>query len=373
MDFTFIKKDARCGARRGEISTPRGKIQTPVFMPVGTQATVKGIFPRDLLDFDAEIILGNTYHLYLRPGMKIMKEAGGLHAFMGWDRPILTDSGGFQVFSLADLRKITGEGVEFQSHIDGSSHFFTPELVVDIQHTLGSDIIMVLDECVPYPADHNYACNSMKLSLKWAELCKRHHSKKDSESGLFGIVQGSVYRDLRKECAYALQDIGFDGYAIGGLSVGEPTSVMYEVTGYTVDYLPENQPRYVMGCGFPDDILTMVECGIDMFDCVIPTRYGRNGTGFTSSGKVPVKNGAYKSDFQPLDPECGCYTCRTFTRAYLRHLFNTGEMLGPALLSLHNIHFYLNLMRHVRSAIDNDNYLVFKHKFLSRYQEGENL
>lgn len=371
MEFSLLKKDTKTGARRGEIRTVHGTIQTPVFMPVGTQATVKGLFPRELEEFNAEIILGNTYHLYLRPGMDIMKQAGGLHSFMGWNRPILTDSGGFQVFSLAELRKISREGVEFQSHIDGSYHFFTPEKVVDIQHVLGSDIIMVLDECVPYPSDYKYTCNSMDITLEWAQLCKKHHIKSGSESGLFGIVQGGVYKDLRKSCSFALQDIGFDGYAIGGLSVGEPQDIMYDIAHHTVEFLPAEKPRYFMGCGYPEDLLTMVEFGIDMFDCVIPTRFGRNGTAFTVNGRVPVKNGSYKSDFSPLDPECDCYTCRTFSRAYLRHLFNTNEMLGPVLLSLHNVYFFLNLMKHVRNAIDNQTFSEYKKQFLMRFHEGE--
>ena len=371
MKFTLFKTDAHCKARRGVLETPHGTIQTPVFMPVGTQATVKGLTPQMVNDLGAQIILGNTYHLYLRPGMEIMEQAGGLHSFMGWDKPILTDSGGFQVYSLAMLRKITRDGVKFQSHIDGSSHFFTPESTYDIQNTLGSDIMMVFDECVPYPADYSYACNSLKITVEWAAICKKAHKKNNTDRGLFGIVQGSTYKDLRKECAYALQEIGFDGYAVGGLAVGEPQAMLYEFASYTADLLPHDKPRYVMGCGFPQDLLVMVENGIDMFDCVIPTRYARNGTAFTSNGKVAVKNGSFKNDFNPLDTECSCYTCKRFSRAYLRHLFNTGEMLGPILLTLHNIYFFLALMRGIRVAIENDTYLKYKKETISKLCEGE--
>lgn len=373
MKFNILKTDTLTKARRGVIETAHGTIQTPVFMPVGTQATVKGLYPRDLKESGAEIILGNTYHLYLRPGLEIIEKAGGLHRFMAWDRPILTDSGGYQVFSLAQLRKITAEGVEFQSHIDGSYHFLTPLDAMHIQKVLGSDIVMVFDECAPYPSDYNYACNSVKISLQWAELCKKQHIHDNSTSGLFGIVQGSVYHDLRKECACALEEIGFDGYAIGGLSVGEPQVLMYETARFTVDFLPENAPRYFMGCGFPEDLLFMVECGIDMFDCVIPTRYGRNGTGFTSAGKIPVKNGEYKADMRPLDPACECYTCRNFSRAYLRHLFNTNEMLGPVLLSLHNVNYFLTFMKNIRSAIDEGRFAEFKKMILTRFEQGDSV
>ncbi|MCP5461851.1 MAG: tRNA guanosine(34) transglycosylase Tgt [bacterium] len=371
MNFTLLKTDARSKARRGVLETPHGTVQTPVFMPVGTQGTVKGLTPAVIHELNAEIILGNTYHLYLRPGMDIMEQAGGLHSFMGWNKPILTDSGGFQVYSLAQLRKITPEGVRFQSHIDGSQHFFTPEKTYEIQNMLGSDIIMVFDECVPYPSEHTYACNSLKITVEWAKKCKIAHKKNNTDKGLFGIVQGSTFKDLRSECAYALQEIGFDGYAIGGLAVGEPQMLLYEFAGYTADILPCEKPRYVMGCGFPEDLLVMVENGIDMFDCVIPTRYARNGTAFTSRGKLPVKNGAYKNDFAPLDPDCSCYVCTHFSRAYLRHLFNTGEMLGPVLLTQHNIHFFLELMRKIRTAIDNDRYVEYKNETMNKLLEGE--
>ncbi len=371
MKYTLIKKDKNCNARRGVIETPRGEIQTPVFMPVGTQATVKGLTPQMVDDMGADIILGNCYHLYLRPGLDIIKQAGGLHKFMGWNKPILTDSGGYQVFSLADLRKITKDGVEFQSHIDGSYHFLSPKDVMNIQRTLGSDIQMIFDECVPYPSEYDYTCNSMKMSLEWASLCKEEFVKDTGGNALFGIVQGGMYSDLREQSAKSLVEIGFDGYAIGGLSVGEPQVLMYEVARDTVKFLPHDKPRYFMGCGFPQDLLHMVECGIDMFDCVIPTRYGRNGTGFTSVGKIPVKNGSYKSDFTALDPECDCYTCRNFSRAYLRHLFNTNEMLGPILLSLHNVRFFVGLMRSVRVAIENDEYIEFKNNFMKKYLKGD--
>ncbi|MCD6461034.1 tRNA guanosine(34) transglycosylase Tgt [bacterium] len=372
MKFTLIKKDNKTNARRGVLELPHGKVQTPVFMPVGTQATVKGLTPRVIEELGAEIILSNCYHLYLRPGLDIIKKAGGLHKFMGWNKPILTDSGGFQIFSLSRLREITKEGVKFQSHIDGSYHFITPEESMNIQDILGSDIRMVFDECVPYPSDYDYTCNSMKLSLEWADLCKKFHRKDTQGRALFGIVQGGFYNDLRKKCAESLIDIGFDGYALGGLSVGEPQKVMYGTARYTAQFLPEDKPRYFMGCGFTRDLLNMVEAGIDMFDCVIPTRYARNGTGFTSQGKIVVRNGIYKDDIQPLDKDCGCYTCSNFSRAYLRHLFNTNEMLGPVLLTLHNISYFLNLMKDVRDAVDNDNFYEFKNNTLTRLNEGEN-
>jgi len=371
MKFNLLKKDSNSRARRGVIQTSRGEIQTPVFMPVGTQATVKGLTPRDLNELGAQIILGNTYHLYLRPGLEIVSKAGGLHKFMGWDKPILTDSGGYQVFSLSKLRKITPEGVEFQSHIDGSYHFLTPQDAMRIQKVLGSDIRMVFDECVPYPSDYNYTCNSLKITLEWAKLCKNHRMPGDNEFAMFGIVQGGIYRDLRKNCAEKLCEIGFDGYAVGGLSVGEPQILMYEIADYTAGFLPENSPRYFMGCGFVQDILQMVESGFDMFDCVIPTRYGRNGTGFTSFGKIVVRNGEYKDDLNPLDLNCGCYTCRNFSRAYLRHLFNTNEMLGPVLLSLHNTCFFLKMMHDIRQAIDDGRFVEFKKKFLNNISQGE--
>lgn len=371
MKFTLLKKDSQTRARRGVMELPHGTVQTPVFMPVGTQATVKGLTPQIVESLGAEIILGNSYHLYLRPGLDIIEKAGGLHKFMGWDKPILTDSGGYQVFSLARLRKINREGVEFQSHIDGSYHFISPLDAMHIQDVLGSDIRMVFDECVPYPSDYDYTCNSMNISLEWAAICRHHHEKDTTGRGLFGIVQGGVYKDLRERCAADLVDIGFDGYAIGGLSVGEPQPIMYDIAGFTAQHLPEDKPRYFMGCGYPWDLLHMVSCGIDMFDCVIPTRLGRNGTGFTLDGKIIVRNSIYKDDMTPLDPECGCYTCSHFTRAYLRHLFNTNEMLGPILLTLHNIYFFIDFMRKIRTAIDNDTFDSFKETMLTRITKGE--
>ncbi|MDX9703298.1 MAG: tRNA guanosine(34) transglycosylase Tgt [Candidatus Auribacterota bacterium] len=371
MNFTLLKTDSKTHARRGLLELPHGTVQTPIFMPVGTQATVKGLTPEILMQQGAQIILGNSYHLYLRPGLDIIERAGGLHRFMGWDKPILTDSGGYQVFSLARLRKISVEGVEFQSHIDGSYHFITPLDAMHIQDILGSDIRMVFDECVPYPSEYDYTCNSMKISIEWAKLCRAHHENDTSKRGLFGIVQGGIYKDLREQCAQALIDIGFDGYAVGGLSVGEPQNLMYDVAGFTAQCLPHDKPRYFMGCGYPWDLLYMVSYGIDMFDCVIPTRFGRNGTGFTLDGKIVVRNSIYREDMRPLSSECGCYTCRTFTRAYLRHLFNTNEMLGPILLTLHNTYFFLDFMQKIRDAIDSDTFLSFKEEMLTRITAGD--
>ncbi len=372
MKFTLLKTDSQTNARRGVLELPHGTVQTPIFMPVGTQATVKGLTPDLVKQQGAQIILGNSYHLYLRPGLDIIEKAGGLHEFMGWDKPILTDSGGFQVFSLAKLRKISSKGVEFQSHIDGSYHFITPLDAMHIQDVLNSDIRMVFDECVPYPSDYDYTCNSMKISIEWAELCRQHHDKDARGRGLFGIVQGGTYKDLREQCAKALVDIGFDGYAIGGLSVGEPQHIMYDMASFTAQHLPQEKPRYVMGCGYPWDLLHMVSFGIDMFDCVLPTRMGRNGTAFTLDGKMVIRNSIYKEDMRPISEECGCYTCKNFSRAYLRHLFNTNEMLGPILLTLHNVYFFLDFMQQIRDAIDSDTFLSFKEKMLTRIMTGEN-
>ena len=372
MDFEFAvtQRDARSAARAGTLSTPHGMVQTPVFMPVGTQGTVKTLSPQELKETEAQIILGNTYHLYLRPGTAIVSEAGGLHGFMTWDRPILTDSGGYQVFSLADLNKITEEGVTFQSHWDGSYHLFTPEKVIQIQQAIGADIIMVLDECTPYPCSHEYARRSGDLTLRWARRCKDEHGTNGVQT-LFGIVQGSTYTDLREQCAKALVDIGFEGYAIGGLSVGEPKSILYEMTEAAVAYLPLDKPRYLMGVGKPEDLVKGVSLGVDMFDCVIPTRNGRNGTLYTRHGKLVVKNAEYATDFQAVDSDCSCYTCRTFSRAYLRHLFQTGEMLGPRLATLHNIHFILDLMKQMRKSIFDGHFEEWRKVFLGGYVRAE--
>ena len=366
IKYRVIKKDTRTKARLGILETPHGVIETPVFMPVGTQATVKAMTPDELKEMGATIILGNTYHLYLRPGHKIIEKAGGLHKFMNWDRAILTDSGGFQVFSLSSLRKITEDGVEFRSHIDGSKHFFTPEKVIEIQNSLGADIIMSFDECAPYPADYDYVKKSMELTIKWAERGKKAHKNTDRQA-LFGIVQGGTYKDLRKECAERLVDMDFPGYAIGGLSVGEPKDLMYEIIDFTTDYLPHDKPRYLMGVGTPEDLIEGVIRGVDMFDCVLPTRIARNGTVFTSRGKLIVRDAPYAEDFSPLDEECDCYTCRNYSRAYLRHLFKAKEILAARLATYHNLYFLIKLMEKIREAIRQERLLEFKEEFLKKY------
>ncbi|MGB9780951.1 tRNA guanosine(34) transglycosylase Tgt [Caldanaerobacter sp.] len=370
IKYQVIKKDARTKARLGILETPHGVIETPVFMPVGTQATVKAMTPEELKEMGATIILGNTYHLYLRPGHKIIEKAGGLHKFMNWDRAILTDSGGFQVFSLSSLRKITEDGVEFRSHIDGSKHFFTPEKVIEIQNSLGADIIMSFDECAPYPADYDYVKKSMELTIKWAERGKKAHKNTDRQA-LFGIVQGGTYKDLRKECAERLVEMDFPGYAIGGLSVGEPKDLMYEIIDFTTDYLPHDKPRYLMGVGTPEDLIEGVIRGVDMFDCVLPTRIARNGTVFTSKGKLIVRDAPYAEDFSPLDEECDCYTCRNYSRAYLRHLFKAKEILAARLATYHNLYFLIKLMEKIREAIRQDRLLEFKEEFLKKYYGNE--
>lgn len=342
------------GARAGRLHTAHGIVETPVFMPVGTQATVKGVPQRDLAgDLDARIILGNTYHLYLRPGHEVIRKLGGLHRFMHWDRALLTDSGGFQVFSLSDLRKVTDEGVRFQSHLDGSTHWFTPESTVDIQLALGSDVMMVLDECLEYPVSHEHARRSMERTIRWAHQAFTHfrNTGDDGRRALFPIVQGSMYADLRRECVPPLLDLDARGYAIGGLSVGEPRALSLEMVEATAPLLPVDRPRYVMGVGLPEELPEYVARGIDMMDCVMPTRNARNGNLFTSAGRVVIKHARYREDPAPLDAECGCYTCRNFSRAYLRHLFQAGELLFSTLASLHNLRHYLDIMRRMRNAI----------------------
>ena len=365
--YELIKKDAKTGARRGRIYTPHGVIETPVFMPVGTQATVKAMTPDELKEMvNAKIILSNTYHLYLRPGDELIAEAGGLHKFMNWDRAILTDSGGFQVFSLADLRNITEEGVKFKSHLDGSSHFISPEKSMSIQNNLGSDIMMAFDECCPYPATYEYTKASMERTTRWAKRCIEAHKNPDRQ-GLFGIVQGGMYKDLREESAKQLVELNFPGYAVGGLSVGEPAVLMYDILGYTTPFLPENKPRYLMGVGTPDYLIEAVLRGIDMCDCVLPTRIARNGTAMTSQGKVVVRNATYEKDWTPLDSECDCYTCTHYTRAYIRHLIKAGEILGARLLTIHNLRFLVRLMENVREAIEQDRLLEFREEFYKKY------
>jgi queuine tRNA-ribosyltransferase len=366
VTYELIKKCSKTGARLGKVHTPHGTIDTPVFMPVGTQATVKAMSPLELKEIGAKIILNNTYHLYMRPGHELIKQAGGLHGFMNWDGAILTDSGGFQVFSLCDLRKITDDGVTFKSHLDGSSHFITPEKAIEIENALGADIIMAFDECAPYPCEYDYAKGAMERTTRWAERCKKTHQNTEKQS-LFGIVQGVTYKDLREESAKRLVELDFPGYAVGGLSVGEPAELMYEVLDYTVPLLPDNKPRYLMGVGSPDYLIEGAMRGIDMFDCVLPTRIARNGTAMTSVGKVVVKNAAYARDFSPLDPECDCYACRNFTRAYIRHLLKAGEVLGIRLTTIHNLRFLTTLMEKIRKVIEEDRLLEFRKEFYNKY------
>lgn len=371
MSFTLIHQDKNSSARAGLLKTPHGVIKTPVFMPVGTQASVKTLSAQELVECNAKIILGNAYHLYLRPGTKIIKQAGGLHKFMGWDGAILTDSGGFQVFSLAVLRKITEKGVEFQSHIDGSKHFLTPEDIIQVQLDLGSDILMPLDECVHYPAERDYAKESLKLTTLWAKRSKKSFMQKNKQDGrlLFGIVQGSTYLDLRKQAAEELMEIDFPGYSVGGVSVGEPESLINEILAHTTQFLPANKPRYAMGMGTPRDILNAVEVGIDMFDCVMPTRHARNGTAFTHEGKLVLRNAPYANQHKLIEDNCGCFTCKNgYTRSYIRHLINAGEILGIRLVSLHNIYFYVMLMEQIRGAVEKDKFTCFKKDFLRNYK-----
>ena len=366
MDFQFklLKKDRNSNARLGKIITPHGEVNTPVFMPVGTQGTVKGLTPERVKELGAEIVLSNTYHLYLRPGHKLIKDLGGLHQFMNWKHPILTDSGGFQVYSLGALRKITEEGVMFQSHIDGSKHFISPEFAIEIQEALGADIIMCFDECTPYPADFDYAEKSLDMTIRWARRCK--DAKKNNQQALFGIVQGGIYHELRKRGVEEIVKIGFDGYSLGGLSVGEPKEIMMKITEATVPLLPEEKPRYLMGVGTPEDIVACVYHGVDMFDCVIPTRNARNGMLFTNSGKVVIKHARYRNDESPLDSECDCYTCKNYSRAYLRHLFIAREILAVILNTIHNVRHFTNLMEKIREAIKNDDYETFRKGFNSK-------
>ncbi len=349
------------------LTLERGVVNTPAFMPVGTNATVKALSPHELKEIGAEIILSNTYHLYLRPGMDVIENAGGLHKFMSWDGPILTDSGGFQVYSLSTLREITDVGVWFRSHIDGSLHFLGPDEAMKIQGILGSDIAMVFDECTPYPATYEYAMKSMNLTLGWAERCRE---LKNHGQALFGIIQGGMYRDLRMECLQRLVEMGFDGYAVGGLSVDEPKELMYEIIDYLGEAMPEDKPRYLMGVGDLLDVLYAVEKGFDMFDCVMPTRNARNGTLFTSQGRLSIKRQEFKYDNSPLDPECDCYTCRNFSRSYLRHLFLTKEILSMRLNTIHNLYFYLNFFKNMRRAIEEGRFEGFK-KHWSGVFEGQ--
>lgn len=365
FSFEIEKKDSKSLARRGKFYTPHGVIETPAFMPVGTAATVKGMLPSTLNEIGTQILLSNTYHLYLRPGEEIVKKAGGLHKFMHWDKPILTDSGGFQVFSLGDLRKITEEGVYFSSHIDGAKHFFSPEKVMDIENALGADIIMAFDECSNYGSDKEYAMQALRRTINWLDRCYNHH--KNENQMLFPIIQGNLYKDLRIQSAKETIPYAKMGIAIGGLSVGEPKETMIKMLDVLAPYYPENMPRYLMGVGTPDYIIEGVLRGIDMFDCVLPTRIARNGTAMTSHGKVVVRNAVYKEDFSPLDEECDCYTCKNFTKAYLRHLVNCDEILAAMLLSIHNVKFLLDLTKNIRNAISNGNLQEFVADFYKKY------
>jgi len=363
--------DAHDGqARTGRLTTAHGVVETPIFMPVGTQGTVKSLCPRDLTELRAQIILGNTYHLYLRPGDELVAKMGGLHRFMRWDGPILTDSGGFQVFSLSGLRKITADGVEFQSHIDGSKHFFSPEKVVSIQKNLGSDIMMVLDECVPFGADRAYTEKSLDLTTAWAKRCRAALAPGSGQL-MFGIVQGGFFKDLRKKSAEEICRLGFEGHALGGLSVGESRAEMYDILHDSAPFLPAEKPRYLMGVAAPSDLMEGVAAGIDMFDCVMPTRNARNGSLYTSLGRVNIKRAEYREDESPLDPNCDCYTCRTFTKAYLRHLYVAKELLSYRLNSIHNIAFFLNLMRDTRAAIREGRFEALKARIQDLYPPDE--
>jgi queuine tRNA-ribosyltransferase len=374
LKFSITGKDKKTKARACFFETGHGSVETPIFMPVGTQGTVKAVNQSYLLnDIKAQIVLSNTYHLYLRPGTEVLEKAGGLHKFMNWEKPLLTDSGGYQVFSLAELRKLRPDGVEFSSHLDGSRHFFTPEKVIGIQRSIGSDIMMVLDECTPYPCDYEYALKSTELTSNWAVLNKESFEKTmirySHDQYLFGIVQGSIYKDLREKSAKYIINLGFDGYAIGGLAVGEPIETMYDIVDFTTDMLPEKTPRYLMGVGRPENILEAIERGIDMFDCVMPTRNGRNAYLFTSSGVLSMRNARHKEDFSTIDEECDCYTCRNYSRAYLRHLFIANEILALELSSIHNLHFYLNLVKMARQKILEGTFLEWKNEMIHKINE----
>jgi queuine tRNA-ribosyltransferase len=382
-DFELLASDQRSKARRGRLKTGHGMIDTPAFMPVGTQGSVKGVSPRELRELNAQIILGNTYHLFVRPGLDVIKHFGGLHNFMSWDGPILTDSGGFQIFSLAKLRKITDEGVEFQNHIDGARALISPEVAMEIQAALGSDIAMVLDECVPYPCEYEYAAKSTELTARWAKRCrewKRRNGetakrgladspvRRFADSMLFGIVQGGTFEDLRKENAQAIVELDFDGYAIGGVSVGEPEEEMMRAVESAEPFLPADKPRYAMGLGTPPQLLEMVARGMDMFDCVLPTRLARNGTAFTSNGTLNLKNSEFTLDKRPIEENCACSACHEFTRGYIRHLIKAEEILGLRLITLHNLHSYLNLMSRARTEIERGTFDQFRKAFVAQYK-----
>jgi queuine tRNA-ribosyltransferase len=371
MFFQLLKNDAQTKARLGIIRTAHGDIESPFFMPVGTRATVRTLSSEDLHEIGASIELSNAYHLYIRPGLEIIENAGGLHKFMNWNKPILTDSGGYQVFSLTKLRKITDEGVRFQSHVDGKQLFLTPEEVMKIEKVLGSDMVMPLDECAPYPSERPAAAAAVKRTTEWAIRSKEAFIKtkmRDAGQFNFGIIQGATYKDLREQSAREIISVGFDGYAIGGVSVGEPVKDMFETLDWVMPLMPEHSPRYFMGIGMPDQIVKAVGMGIDMFDTVIPTRFGRYGTAFTAKGRVNIHNGEFAKDLSPVDESCDCVTCRNYTRSYIRHLFNVDEILGLRLLAYHNVYFYIKLMARIRAAIARDAYAEFQNEFLSTYQ-----
>lgn len=370
MKFGYQKLTQDGAARRGEITTAHGEIDTPAFMPVGTAATVKGMLPEQVAETGAQVLLGNTYHLMLRPGAERVAELGGLHKFMNWDKPILTDSGGYQVMSLSKLRKITEDGVAFQSHVDGSRHALSPERSIEIQNLLNADITMAFDECTPFPAEKEAAAESMQLSMRWAVRSKEAFQKRDGY-GLFGIVQGSIYPDLREESAEALKEIGFDGYAIGGLAVGEGQELMFQTLESTVPHLPDNAPRYLMGVGKPPDLVGAVQRGVDMFDCVLPTRSGRTAQAFTRRGTINLMNARHAADPRPIDPDCGCYACRHYSRAYINHLLKCSEMLGPMLITRHNLHYYQELMAGLRAAIEQGEMNAFAKEFEDQYNGGD--
>jgi len=376
--FELSATDRHSKARRGRLTSAHGEIDTPAFMPVGTQGSVKGVSPRELRELHAQIILGNTYHLFVRPGLDVIKHFGGLHNFMNWNGPILTDSGGYQIFSLAKLRKITEEGVEFQNHIDGARAFISPEIAMEIQMLLGSDITMALDECVPYPCKYDYAAQSAEMTTRWAKRCREQNrrngeaaKRRFADSMLFGIVQGATFEDLRKESAQAIVDLDFDGYAIGGVSVGEPEEEMMRAVEWTEPVLPENKPRYTMGLGTPPQLLELIARGMDMFDCVLPTRLARNGTAFTATGTVNLKNAEFILDKNPIEKNCACDACREFSRGYIRHLIKAEEILGIRLITLHNLHFYLNLMNQARAEIEKGTFDQFRKAFVAQYKTRE--
>jgi queuine tRNA-ribosyltransferase len=373
FNFDIKAQSSTSRARAGVIQTAHGKVETPIFMPVGTQGTVKSLTPEELLSAGAQIILGNTYHLYLRPGCDVIKQFNGLHRFMNWDGPILTDSGGFQIFSLARLAKISEEGVTFQSHIDGSRHLLTPEKAVEVQTCLGSDVIMCLDHCIQYPAEREPTRQALEITTRWAERCKvAWQGRTNGHSALFGIVQGGMFKDLREASSEALVSRGFEGFAIGGLSVGEPVETMLEIADFTLPKLPDEKPKYIMGTGTPENLIELVALGADMFDCVLPTRNARNGQVFSQQGTLNISNAKYRYDADPLEPGCDCYTCRNYSRAYLRHLYMAKELLAYRLNTLHNVYFFLNLMKQLREAIVKDKFESFRKDFYRNRKNGVN-